>query len=379
MRSANASWRHLVFLFPPSGTADQPSRPDYYAARYRQRSGTYSVVDENQRNKCPSGNYVHIWGSKLHQRRAVAIRPDSRNAAVLHTTLAICGVFLGCTYSVKWNGLGVSLAAWMIICLFLITQLNFFSAKIQKSTGAPTNALGRGIFPLPQSLKIWHYPLYLIVLPFLVYSILWIPHVTMYEQHGFVEMQRQIFGYHANTVKETTHPYCSVWYTWPLLIRPIGYYFDSDRTSSNQAEHVFTDIHLLGNPLIFWLSALAILCLTLLWVRQLISYYKGQPVNDHFLLQTVLVAGFFANWLPWSMVSRCVFQYHYMPASLFAFMALAWFMSQLISTEHRLQKYAGIAVLVAIFCALLYWLPLQLGMSLHPDNFYDRIWLRSWI
>ncbi len=318
--------------------------------------------------------YLTLFGTCAMLYLVKALRTQTS----LHTTLAICGVFLGCTYSVKWNGLGISLAAWMIIFLFLITKLPFFSAKAPKSKAKTTDST-TGIFPLPESLKLWHYPLYLIVLPFIIYSLIWIPHVTMYEQHGFVEMQRQIFGYHANTVKETTHPYCSVWYTWPLLIRPIGYYFNSDKTSANEAEHVFTDVHLLGNPLLFWLSALAMLCLTLLWLRQLLHYLKGQPVHDTFLLQTVLVAGFFANWLPWSMVSRCVFQYHYMPASLFAFMALAWFTNRLITSTYRLQRLAGIVTLVAILCAFLYWLPIQMGFSLHPENFYDRMWLRSWI
>ncbi len=294
----------------------------------------------------------------------------------LHTMLTLCGVFLGFTYSVKWNGLGVSLAAWMIISLFLVSQLAYFRAHAGGANNTPSTG---GIFPLPDKLNIWHYPLYLVILPLAIYSLLWIPHVTMYEQHGFIEMQRQIFGYHANTVKETTHPYCSTWYSWPLLIRPIGYFFHSDKTSANEAEHVFTDIHLLGNPLLFWLSALAMLGLTLLWLRQLLAYYQGRAVNDAFLLQTVLVAGFFANWLPWAMVSRCVFQYHYMPASLFAFTALAWFVSRLITSTHRRQRLSGFVTLLAIFCAFLYWLPIQLGLSLHPENFYDRMWLSSWI
>lgn len=303
-----------------------------------------------------------------------------RTQAAPHTTLALCGLFLGCTYSVKWNGLGFSLAAWMIIGLFLISGLRVFRAKTQAATpGNTTEHTVQGIFPLPQSVYFWHYPFYLVILPFIVYALIWQPHLAMFDKHGFVEMQQQILGYHSNSVTSDEHPYCSKWYSWPLLIRPIGYYFNAVNDSANKAEHVFTDVHLLGNPFIFWLGALAILYVTLLWLRQLYRYLKGQPVDAYFLLQTVLVAGFFANWLPWSIVSRCIFQYHYMPASLFAFIALAWWISDWLRSGKKLKRYSSVLMLLLIAFGFLFWLPLQLGFPLHPDSFYDRIWMRSWI
>ncbi len=297
-----------------------------------------------------------------------------RQPTSIHTTLAICGVLLGCTYSVKWNGLGLSLAAWSIVFLFAIAQLRAFnhpaSDKASTSNAIPS---------LPDNLKIRHYLLYLVILPFGIYALIWQPHLMLFDKHGFVEMQQQILGYHSNSVTSDEHPYCSKWYTWPLLLRPIGYFFAADNASADKAEHIFTDIHLLGNPFLFWLSALAIAYLTALWCKQLYNYSKGQPVNNHFLLQTVLVIGFFANWLPWSMVNRCVFQYHYMPASLFAFMALAWCISEWLRSAHKGQRLIGAIMLTLVIFGFTYWLPLQLGLPLHPDGFYERIWLQSWI
>ena len=70
-------------------------------------------------------------------------------------------------------------------------------------------------------------------------------------------------------VAENEHPYCSKWFTWPLMMRPVGYYFDSTMIDQGGiSASYFTTIHLLPNPFIYWFSTLAI---TVMIVSQTIN------------------------------------------------------------------------------------------------------------
>ena len=85
---------------------------------------------------------------------------------------------------------------------------------------------------------------------------------------------------------------------------PYRYFFNAENSSPNKAEHLITDIHLLGNPILFWFSAAAMLAMTGVWIVNLMRWFRSGAVPPGLLFQSVVVVGFFANWLPWSLVSR---------------------------------------------------------------------------
>ena len=287
--------------------------------------------------------------------------------------LALCGVFLGLTYSVKWNGLGFSLAAWII--LFAPMMMIFLAHLIAKTHQNEQLELQRyhPIFSLKLLLPSI---VFLFILPVAVYSIVWIPHIQMFDEYSFVEMQKQIFGYHANNVSANEHPYCSTWNSWPIQLRPISYYFAA---SGSGASRTFTDIHLLGNPFLFWISCVT-LCITLgYWLKNLYCWLKVSIVSSDLKIQSFIIVGFLANWLPWMIVERCLFQYHYMPASFFAFLSVAWVLHKLIDTRLIITRAVAAIIGLAILFGLVFWLPIYLGIPLSPEGFYDRMWLKSWI
>lgn len=290
------------------------------------------------------------------------------------SSLILCGLFLGFSYSIKWNGLGFSLAAWAIL---IAPPVLFFINKF--ASDPALDILQHEQARLFSKIKVWEYGLYLFVLPFVLHVLLWQPHLMMIDQYDFFEMQKQIFGYHSNTVKADEHPYCSNWTSWPLTLRPIGYLFVADNQSANKAEHLFTDVHLLGNPILFWLSAAATLALSVVWILNLLRWFRSGKAPKGLLFQSVVLMGFYANWLPWSLVSRCLFQYHYMAASLFAFLSLAWFVALALCSKILTVRIIGWVVVALLVAGFIFWLPLQLGIPIHPDSFYDRMWLKSWI
>lgn len=291
--------------------------------------------------------------------------------------LIACGVFLGLTYSIKWNGLAYSLMLWGSVIL-AVAVFYLLRYKVFKNVNATQRSLYLS-HPMFTKVKIWELPIYLIAVPFLIYYLQWQPHLAKYDKYDFKEMQRQILGYHSNTVKKDEHPYCSRWYTWPVMKRPMGYYFKSKLLEDGSGKKTFTDIHLMGNFALYVLGFLSILYLSGNWLYCAWRWLKGGEAGAGFVVKTVILMGFFANWLPWMIVTRCLFLYHYLSAAVFSFAALAWFVSDLIGYKKKWSYIIAAALLGAVVFAFFYWIPFQLGITVPSETFYERMWFRSWI
>lgn len=289
-------------------------------------------------------------------------------------SLILCGVFLGLSLSVKWNGLGYSLLAWTILIapplLLLISRLFKQKPAVDFEHHSKNTLLS--------SIPLWELGLYLFVIPFVVYFIVWQPHLMMFDKHNFIEMQKQILGFHSNSATDD-HPYCSKWYQWPLQIRPMGYYFTTFTNNEDSTKQIFIDQHFLGNPILFWFSFAAVIALAINLKIKCISWYKTKDIPEGLLFQSVVVIGFFGNWLPWVIVSRCTFQYLYMPASVFSFMATAWYIYKGFNAKSLWIRRITWVAIACIVCGFLYWLPVQIGIPISRDGFYSRMWLNSWI
>jgi dolichyl-phosphate-mannose-protein mannosyltransferase len=163
-------------------------------------------------------------------------------------------------------------------------------------------------------------------------------------------------------------------------------------------DQVIYDVHSIGNPFLWWFSTIAIALSLgiLIWIGvQYISYRfslqaeSGSSNTPKSLLLPLsasdrgillfLAIGYLANLLPWVRVTRCTFLYHYMGASIFATMALAWFCDRWLRSEQIYFRRLGIAVLVIVTISFIFWLPIYLGLPLSPEAFQRRMWLPSWI
>ncbi len=136
--------------------------------------------------------------------------------------------------------------------------------------------------------------------------------------HSPIDLVRYILvdvpGYQS-AVADATHPYSSPWYTWPLQLKPIWYFW---RDASQDQTHV-VGIWGLGNPLLWWASVPALL-LALVHTWKFRSFVTG-----------FIVVGWLLHLLPWVGIGRTLFLYHYLPCLLFAFLSLAWMIDRLAS------------------------------------------------
>ncbi|MEQ8536733.1 MAG: phospholipid carrier-dependent glycosyltransferase [Coleofasciculus sp. D1-CHI-01] len=229
------------------------------------------------------------------------------------------------------------------------------------------------------------------LIPALTYSLLWIPHLIMNPQPGFWEAHYRILTFHEKIGSGSdVHPYCSKWYTWLIMLRPVAYFYQTAQSTREQVPaypplpkgygQVVYDVHAMGNPILWWLSTAAILLLLLLLLQRLWSGMRGYfPPTTVNYISLYLGLNWLAQLLPWIGVSRCTFLYHYMGASVFSGLGLAWLIDRWLHREQESWQIAAITVISLILLAFVFWLPIYLGLPLSPEGHQLRMWFRSWI
>jgi dolichyl-phosphate-mannose--protein O-mannosyl transferase len=194
------------------------------------------------------------------------------------------------------------------------------------------------------------------------------------------------------------HRYCSTWYTWLLMIRPVAYFYQTAQSAIEPLPvmgppllaadgKVIYDVHAIGNPVLWWLSTAAILFLLWMLVQRAASWGIGNrqersirsPLPADTWIVLYLVLNWLANLLPWVRVTRCTFMYHYMGASVFAGLAIAFVVDQCLHSYRRQYRALGVTIIFLILVAFVFWMPIYLGLPLSPQSYRLRMWLPSWI
>ncbi|MCD8087372.1 MAG: glycosyltransferase family 39 protein [Oscillospiraceae bacterium] len=185
--------------------------------------------------------------------------------------------------------------------------------------------------------------LFFIAVPCLVYYVSYYSYgvsqglsgVKMFFSKDYLQIvldnQSYMWNYHSDLV--ATHPYSSKWYQWILDIRPILYYLEyfEDGTISSFAAF--------SNPIVCWGGLCAMIGMGWLAVR------------DRDKKALFILIGYLANLLPWVLVSRLTFAYHYFPCTVFLVLALARIFEDLRRRDGKWRAAIGsfTAVSVAMF------------------------------
>jgi dolichyl-phosphate-mannose--protein O-mannosyl transferase len=246
----------------------------------------------------------------------------------------------------------------------------FFPKQLPKS----------GILATITKIHWWQYLLCFVIVPIAFYLLQWIPLLMLNsggipQENGLnaihwfwqslIRVHQHIIWWHSssNVISTDTahppHPYCSSAISWAVSARPVGYYFQS-------RDGLFSVIQAIGNPILWWLSTLSAVIITL---ASLFTRFRNitSPQSSYLLI------GYLANYAPWLLVKRCLFIYHYMSAAVFSFMALAWLVSQMLNRQ-GLIRYLGYAIIAIILLTQIFFIPIWIGSPISPSQFYERIW-----
>lgn len=139
--------------------------------------------------------------------------------------------------------------------------------------------------------------------------------VTLREQLKCLwDKQLSMYRYHAGL--DATHPCQSLWYQWPLAEKSVWFY-------AGYPDGKLSNISSTGNPAVWYVSAFGAVLFFVQWLfRPAYRKHKGY---------WVIFVGILAGLLPWALVTRCVFLYHYfstIPFMLLAAVALLYHAEQ---------------------------------------------------
>ncbi len=200
---------------------------------------------------------------------------------------------------------------------------------------------------------------FFVLLPAAVYLLSYIPYVAA-EGGGLRaiwENQQSMLTYHGKTVVESTHAYSSRWFQWPIMWRPIWYY------SGTISENLKEGISSFGNPLVWWAGIPAFLYM--LWIA-----FRHRDQRAGFLC-----VGYLAQLLPWTLVFRTTFIYHYFPDVPFVVLMLGYTIYRLYQKEKSVKTVAFVYAGLAVGLFVLFY-PVLAGQPVDPE--FVKTYLR-WI
>ncbi len=250
--------------------------------------------------------------------------------AKLRTTwldLFLCGLSFGLGCACKWTVLyaGVGLAAlWLLraIMKYRAVGLGHYGRELLGTIGLSV--------------------LFFIVIPVIIYCLSYIPYglALGYKMPGMLtdgnyykliwDNQVYMLTYH-NSVNQT-HPYSSRWYQWLFDVRPILYYLQYN----GETKSAFGAFN---SPLISWAGLAAL-------VSSVFAFWKRRKP------QAVLIwAGYLCQFLPWVIITRTTFAYHYFGCILFLTIAISFVFDELIERRSKNDKlvYAFTGLNTALF------------------------------
>ena len=284
------------------------------------------------------GAYFMLWYAQTVLQKGV-------RAAIL--PMALCGVAFGLGCASKWTGIyaGAGLAVvyfWVLYARWRQQQPGFGREAAL--------AIGGGVA-------------FFVVVPVAIYLAGYLPYVWRDPSFGLAdwwECQLSMFRYHSQLV--ATHSFESRWYTWPLMLRPVWYYM-----GSGLPQGTYASIAVLGNPVVWWGGLAALLA-----VGRRILCGKGSRRGAFVWVL------FLAQLLPWVLVTRCTFLYHYFPSLGFTLLALLLWLARL--ERRRPQLARGLAVaMVALAAVLFVWFyPALAGVPVSEGWARSLLWMPSW-
>jgi dolichyl-phosphate-mannose--protein O-mannosyl transferase len=155
-----------------------------------------------------------------------------------------------------------------------------------------------------------------------------------------------MFGYHFNLV--AGHASASPWWSWPLALKPT--WFHVSNFDGRQVALIYNG----GNPILFWAGVPALIaCGVLAWKRRSLAL-------------VLIVAAFAFQFVPWIRIERATFAYHYLTAVIFAMIAIAYVVDELL----RRPAWRELAIAYLVLAAIVGVLIFPLGSALAMPDWY---------
>lgn len=205
-----------------------------------------------------------------------------------------------------------------------------------------------------------------VAVPVVIYTLAYLP-ISMVDGYPNVvkcmlDNQKYMFNYHSDL--QATHPYSSNWYQWPIDYRPLWAYSAPEETVGKS---MIGCISIFGNPLIFWASIAAFVYTGIVGIIK----------RDKKVL--FLMVGLLAQFVPWMLIKRCVFIYHFFASTPFLIIMIVYSFKDL---EERFGWFKHISNAFVVLCGLLFaaFYPVLSGLPIsktYSDTWLK--WIKTWV
>lgn len=254
------------------------------------------------------------------------------------------GMALACAS--KWTGIYASIGLAVIFFISLFSRIGAYCRL--KATGSG-QLMESGAFWKKIAVTLAFCVAAFVVVPILVYYFSYYWHFASSGglSIGKVwELQKNMYNYHSTLVDN--HYFKTPWYEWPLIVKPMWYY-SADLAYTGRG--VVSSISCMGNPAVWWtgLAALIVMLVRLCW---------GGLKDKNALIVAI---GFASQFLPWVLVPRSTFIYHYFASVPFIIIAIALCWQYLARVDRLTAKYLMGALLIAAFVLFAMFYPLESG------------------
>lgn len=297
--------------------------------------------------------------------------------------LALSGAFMGLAIASKWIGCygAVGLAVLFFSRFIGLWRQGLYAERHRDEDPAFVRAADtfrdKGIKTILACF------VFFVFVPVVIYVLSYIPYLRAYGEIKWNlttfariwDAQVLMFDYHKNLVAE--HYFASPWYEWPLIVKPMWYY-NADFKGAGMASSILS----FGNPAVWWTGLAGILFVLCYSVYRnalpALRVLPGREDEDDRAMPVIAV-GFLSAYLPWVLVSRLTFIYHYFASVPWIIIATALGLKYL-ARHHRRLAYALAAVLsIAAIALFIGFYPLVSGVEV-PRAWCDAMnWFKGWM
>lgn len=295
--------------------------------------------------------------------------------------LALSGLFMGLAVASKWTGCyaGVGLA---LLFFWSVWRRGVYVYRLKKQPDSALTAEEKAVAKNGYRMILCNVLscfVFFVAVPLAVYGLSYIPH---FAHSGGVTVKKiiaeceRMLWYHGQPGLGMDHFFYSPWYEWPFAVTPMWY-----SSSPYEPQGMEMTIMAFGNPAVWWIGAAMLVALAIAWCVRHVrrdSSLALHAVNWDPRIAVILLS-FFAQYLPWMLVPRGTYIYHYFTAVPFVILANVYVFAWLEEKKKGLGKwlvFGQVLIALALFIA---FFPYISGVMVSQKWLEAMKWFPGWI
>lgn len=272
--------------------------------------------------------------------------------------LFLCGLMLGIGTATKWIAMYGAVGLMLIFIIAKLDEITCYTAyrKYGLSSDLFNKFWSRYFIKTALACIV-----FFLIIPAVIYfasytSIMLVPGNGVKE---FFNNQAHMYSFHNEL--NIKHSYSSPWWGWPIMTKPIWFY----GSKALAAEGLTSSIVCMGNPLIWWFSIPALIVGIILAIRR----------KDKYMIVPIFGALF--QYIPWMVVRRMAFIYHYFSVVPFIIIIMVYLLKIFCEYGKTARKIVYIYLILTALLFVMFY-PILSGVIVPRWYATFLEWFPSW-